>query len=190
MKWSQIERGRRARKKDVEFTPLDSETPIKVDLRVLDGHDYGTVLEYASAYAKARGGEAKDGDESYEYAKDKMTVLLGVTDPDSPDDKPEQFFGSMDDVDAALDRERICSLANHQRVFQAVTSPFPYSFTPDEFQKHVVDMAFTGAHETHPFVTWPPDLQWNYTRTLAIRHVELLTLRSQSSSSDVSVSSS
>lgn len=182
-KWATLTRGKRARKKDVSFTSLESDEPVLLDLKVLDGADDAAVLEYATMFAKSKGGDAKDGDELFEYGKARKTVELACIDKDSTDDKPEPFFASMDEVDAALDRDRILSLAYQQKLFQAIASPFKYAMTDDEFADAIVDIAFREEGDPGPFASWPPQLQWSFTRILAFRFVRSQTHNSSTSSS-------
>ncbi|NUO48728.1 MAG: hypothetical protein HOV80_07720 [Polyangiaceae bacterium] len=184
MKWASVTKGNRARKKDVEFTPLDRDEPLQADLRVLDGKDHGKVLAFAAAYAEQNGGKAVAGDERYDYGKDIQTVLLALTDSDSPGDRPEPVFGSIDELFEALDRDRICALASQQRFYQDVTSPFPFSMTAEEFAVQVADLALAeeGELHNHPFVKWPPGWQLLFTHSLACRLLSYLQLNSPTSS--------
>lgn len=192
MKWSQITKGKRARKRAVEFTPLDADEPVKVDLRILDGADRGSILEFAAAYARSRGGEVREGDPLYDFGVDVKTVALGVVDPESPDDRPEPFFASADEVFEALDRDRICTLAHQQKAFQAQVSPFPMDMTPNEYGEAIAEIAYAeeGGPDS-PFARWqkwPPDFQWRFQRFTAQRLVTSLSLNSTTSSSDTSAS--
>lgn len=182
MKWASLTRGRLARKRGVELTPLDADKPILVDFRILDGNDHGRILEYAAQFALSRHVPAKDGEGAYEFGKDVMTVLLSVTDPESADDKPEPFFGSVSEVFQALDHDRIVALARQQRFFQDTTSPFQFAMTADEFAAKVVAIATAEEGDDDPFVTMPLAMQSSFVRSLASRFLSSLELSSNTSS--------
>lgn len=181
MKWASLTRGRLARKRGVELTPLDADKPLLIDFRILDGNDHGRILEYAAQFALSRHVQAKDGEGAYEFGKDVMTVLLAVTDPESSDEKPEQFFGSVAEVFQALDHDRIVTLARQQRFFQDTTSPFPFALTNEEFSAKVIEIATAEEGDDDPFEKWPLAMQRSFVRSLASRFLRSLELSSTTS---------
>src|SRR5688572_16220574 len=111
--------------------PMPDGTVVRVALRGLFGENEAKVLQGARQYAIARGlPEPMPDDELYEFGKRVHTVLLGVTDVDSPDENPEPFFGSVAEIldeKTGLDPDRIVLLYEAQRMFQDSIAPMSKS---------------------------------------------------------------
>lgn len=165
-KFSNLAKGRRARQRGVPFFTLSGDK-LSVDIGVLDGAQHGDVLKYAAEFAAGRKAQAKDGDPLFEFGKDIQTVALGVLDPESPEEAPELFFVSAEEVLHNLDRDRIAILAAQQRSFQSATSPLQKAMNNDEFFLHVAALAETEEEHDSPFALWAPSMRWSFERTMA-----------------------
>lgn len=189
-KLSDLMKGRRARKRGVPFVTLDG-VESTVDLTVLSGNDYGRVLEYATAYAERFGGKPQEGDPLFDHGRDVMTIALGCVDPDSPDDAPQSFCSSPDEVLDRLHRDWIKILAERQRFFQDVVSPRRQAMTKDEFYDHIVKLAETPEDsDEDPFDRFAPSLRLSFERTLARIYLQAVSTQPTHRSSSGSKSES
>lgn len=189
-------RGSRARRRGVPFRTLEGDQHL-VDMQLIDGLGQAAILEYASSFARKRGGEAHDGEPLFDFGRDVMTVALGVIvhaeppqdgDPcvTHPGESTAYFFSSSDEVLAGCDRDRIKVLADEQRMFQASVSPVRHAMSDEEYFEHITKIAATseGAPPPNFFVTWSPSTQWSVLRTTALllvaAHASSQTPRSSS----------
>lgn len=170
-KWKHIKQGVHARH-NFEF-PAHDGTPVTVALRGLFGENASRVLQGAREYCIARGlPEPMDGDELYDFGKRVWEVYLGCTDPDTPDDKPELFFGSITEIldeKDGLDPDRIVLLSEAQRCFQESIAPAPKNLSVEDFSSMVVMHAVApeDAREL-PFERLPPALRRTFVRSMAL----------------------
>ena len=170
-KWRDIKKGKQAR--HVFEFPMHDGTLASVAIRGLFGENASRVLQGAREYCIARGlPEPMEGDELYDLGKRIWEVYLGCTDPESPDDKPELYFGSiaeiLDDKDG-LDTDRIILLSEAQRYFQDSIAPAPKALSVEDFARMVVmhAVAAEDAREL-PFERLPPATRRNFVRSMAL----------------------
>ncbi len=181
-KFSAIAKGIRARE-PVTFTTLDGRE-IGCDLRILVGADDEAILAEATKRTKDNGGQTVDGDPQFAFQLDVQAVARACTDPESPPEKPEQFFANATEVLENLDRDRIQLLAAQQRLFQDRVAPRSAGLSPEDYMRTIIELDSTPEGADHPFVTWRPRLQLTLVRTLAKQLVISLTHKSLSGSSE------
>lgn len=178
MRYSQIVKGLQARRRGVPFRTLDG-SELLVDVCVIGGEGQARILEYATAFAKKRGGEPKDGAALFEFGKAVMTCALGILvhsperageDPcrTNPSDSSDLFFAGPEEVLEACDRDRAMILASHQTSLQTSTSPMKHGLTDEEFFAKVVDLARKAeGGDSRFFEEWAPGMQESFMRSMA-----------------------
>jgi hypothetical protein len=127
------------------------------DLRVLGGDDYAEILRYATKFAVDRGGEAKDGNELYDFGKSVAIVATAYVDSDSPIDNPSPFFGTSEhptleerasDVlsHPNIGRDTILFLAENSDLYQDECSPQGGrgELSPEDYYKMIAGVAAEG----------------------------------------------
>lgn len=177
-KFSTIKKGALARY-PFEF-PMPDGTMVPVALRGLFGDDAARVLQGAREFAIARGlPEPMEDDELYVFGKRVHTILLGITNVDSPDDKPTPFFdGGIGDILTGLDDDRIILLYEAQRMFQDSIAPMTKSMDGMEYSQMVIAMALASEDARElPFERLPPVLRRSFVRTTCRQLVTLLDLK-------------
>jgi hypothetical protein len=167
-KFRDIAKGSRARR-PFAFT-LPGGTEVACALVGIFGESEGKVLAGARQYAVDHGlPEPMNGDPLYEFGIWVHTLLHGIVDPNSPEDRPEPFFGSvaeiLDEKDG-LDRERIALLFEAQQAFQDELSPRPKSMSLAEFSVQVIAHGLAGEEEELPFERWRPVLRRSFVRNI------------------------
>lgn len=161
--------------------PMPDGTVVRVALRGLFGDNAARVLQGAREFALARGlPEPMEDDELYVFGKRVHTVLLGVTNADSPDDKPELFFdGGIADILGGLDDDRIVLLYEAQRMFQDSIAPVSKSMDAMEYSQMVMATALASEDARElPFERLPPVLRRSFVRITCSQLVTALGLKS------------
>lgn len=178
MRFSQIAKGLQARRRGVPFRTLDGQE-VLVDIRIIGGEGQARILEYATAFAKKRGGEPRDGQALFEFGKAVMQCALGVLghSPEKPGEDPcrtnpgdcvEPFFASPEEVLEACDRDRAMILAEHQSSLQSATSPLRHAMSDEEFYARVVELSQQQeGKEGSFFETLDPSLRLTFARSMA-----------------------
>ena len=183
MRWSSVSKGRKARH-NVELTDLAG-TPVPggVALVPLMYGDDATVASKALVYAKARGVESpKPGDPLYDSGLTLFTVLLTALDPDSPENRPESFFASEEEILTTIDPDRIGLLFYQQREWQRLCSPNAADYDdPMEMVRVLQDCAADEVPE-RPFDALPWRTRRTYLRVWANMLLTLPALKSLSGS--------
>lgn len=142
-RFSDVLKGKKARK-NIEFpAPIDAEHPEKrdrVDLVILSGEEESDALTAARAYAERKGTrDPKGGDPHYDLGLMVHTLVRACVDSEVPGSfafyfapegqapalkTPEAFESMANVVLAHLDRERITYLYEIHRVWQEHCSPW------------------------------------------------------------------
>jgi hypothetical protein len=183
MKFSEIKKGHRARRRGVPFCTLEGDE-VPVDIGLIDGEGQSRILGYATAFAKDHGAEAKMGSPLYEFGVDIMTVALGVlehrdapegADPErtAPGEPAERFFRTPEEVLDGCDRDRIRMLAEQQRRLQALVSPAKLALSNEEYWQMVIGLAGSEERDSGFFDNWAPGLRWSFERSMAMTLLEM-----------------
>lgn len=160
--------------------PMPDGTVVRVALRALFGNDAAQVLQGAREFAIVRGlPEPMEDDELYAFGKRVHTVLLGVTNADSPDEKPTLFFdGGIADILGGLDDDRVVLLYEAQRMFQDSIAPMSKSMDAMEYSQMVMATALASEDARElPFERLPPVLRRSFVRTTCSQLVNALGLK-------------
>ena len=156
---------------------------VDVDVMVLSPGEDEEVLRRAHADAKAAGiDKPTEGEPVYDRAILVHTVALAFVDHESPEASPAPFFASHEEVrtSSLMSTEVLLYLMEQQELWQDERSPRLKDLTPAEFLATLVGVAGGNAGF---FVGQRPGTQWLFTRTLAERHLTLLTPTSDDGSS-------
>lgn len=181
-KFSDIVAGTRALS-DPQTVEIAPGVTITVRFRVLAPFESSSVLSAARAEAKAQGvDEPEVGEPLYEAAFKAHTLAFAIVDPDSKADDPKPYFdGGVEQVKHSklLTDDVIAYLFELWELWRDSVS----------LQKVMLDevtfgrvMEAAGISDARPFLGLRPGARWNFTRTLAARHMSLLRSRSQPSS--------
>jgi hypothetical protein len=170
-KFRDIQKGVRARR-TVEM-PLAG-TTVRLDVRVLGPDDDIAIAVEAAKLARSKGvDEPAPGGEVYDGAETLFTLLRACVDTESPEEQPEPFFASLDELlppDAAaaqknpLTREHLAFLREQQARWQDECSPRRRELDAGEYVAHV---ALAAEGDPRPFVALGPAMQWAFARTMA-----------------------
>jgi hypothetical protein len=137
---------------------VEADTPTSVDVGLAIIGDYTPILEGAARYAKEHSGEAKDGNEIYDYGKAVYTVAICCVDAESDPANPRPFFGDSDNPSVEervsdvlshpnIGRDTVMYLAEHQDLWQDECSPQgdgARNRTPEEYYQLIAEVASEG----------------------------------------------
>lgn len=194
--FGQIAKGTRARKTvqlGLGGARIDPETGawktdeggfvVNLDVRPLNPIETSTVVERARTFAISKGvADPRDGDEIYDDAKILHTLVIACLDSESPPNEPKPFFeGGFDQIHGTemLLPDHIGYLFEHQQLWQDECSPRFLRQSPGQFMASVV--AAAGGDPSF-FVGARPGMRWDSLRTLAAAYLNLMTLKSPSTS--------
>jgi len=181
-KFSDLVAGSRALS-DPETVEIAPGVSITFCCRVLTPFEAISMLSSARADAKAAGvDEPEAGEPIYEAARAKHTIALGLVDPDSTkDEDPKPFFdGGLKQIEHSkkLTNDVIAYLFELWEHWNESVSLQKTMLDEKTFARIMEEAAVGNAR---PFFALRPGVRWNFTRTLAARHVNLLKSRSHSS---------
>jgi len=165
-RFADIALGTSARK--VVDLPLPNGTSDRVAVRVFNDIDDSRVDDAALAYAKDHGVAeelAKPEHPIYDRGHALNTLLLGCSDPDSPDDAPVPYFASVTEIQAGLDRDRIAILLAAQAIHQEQCSSRKLTMAGDEVFATLLDVA--TSEDARPFLRLHPGYAWILLRSTA-----------------------
>lgn len=172
---------------DAERKAWDGPT-VELEVCALTPGDDLEILRLANAFAKERGAvKLEVGDPTYDYAERLFTVLLACVDKDVPAPERKPFFSSVESIlnSRLISQDAIELLYEHQQLHQGEVSPRAKDMSPAEYMATLVAVA--GGNVDF-FLAQRPSTRWVFTRTLAVQQLGLLTLKSESTSSDDSSS--
>lgn len=154
-----------------------------LDIRPINPIEHTTIIEKARAFAISKGvADPKDNDELYDDAKVLYTLVIACLDKDSPEEAPRPFFeGGFEQLHGTeiLLPDHIGYLYEQQQLWQDECSPRFTNQTPGQFMAAVVQSA--GGNQSF-FFGARPGMRWDFTRTLAAAYLNLMTLKSPSTS--------
>ena len=153
----------------IDFERPDGEVD-KVRVRALKGSRDDEIFQGAKAFAEKNGGKAVEGDTEFDRGIYLHTILLACEDSDSPLDKPEPYFPSLDvilDKDGGLDRDRIVYLFEVQQQVQDEFAPRPKNLTPVQYFDWLQRTAEADDGVELPFERSPRATQRMFVRGLA-----------------------
>lgn len=171
MKFSQITKATPPRLRGIKCTTVYGST-FELDIGLMSG----AQEEIAMGNAQRRAAKLATGGETelnFEMALAVEEILAAGIDPESPDDRPEPFFASAEEILTHLDRERIAYLAETQRAFQDEISPRTKVLSPEAYTQAVTDFALREDCSDHAFFAWPRVTQAAFLRQLAADFVEI-----------------
>jgi hypothetical protein len=164
MRFADIKKGQGARR-DVDLTLADGQV-VRAAVRVLLPEDDDTIETQALAYAKERGVESPaPGDPIFRRGVALHTLLLACIDPESPDEAPAPFFDSVEQIESALDRDRIARLYAAQIAHQHRCSPRGLHIGSNEAVRELFEAA--TPEDERPFVRLRHGLQRTFKRRTA-----------------------
>ena len=167
-KYSNLRRGARGFRV-IDFERPDGEVD-KVRVRALKGSRDDEIFQGAKEFAEKNGGKAVEGDTEFDRGIYLHTILLACEDSDSPLDKPEPYFPSLDvilDKDGGLDRDRIVYLFEVQQQVQDEFAPRPKTLSPIQYFEWMRVTAEADDGVELPFERSPRNTQRAFVRGLA-----------------------
>lgn len=191
-KFSTIAKGRRARK--TVFLECGLEEPVRVDVRVLLPDEEADVLARARAFVVSKGmTDAQEGHSAFELGRMVNTLHLACIDTDSPEDRPEPFFASANEIltSEILHRDNVAALYEQQQMWQDEVAKQPLEMSADDFEAL---MGACAGDDPLPFVLLRPGKRWVFVRFMAtllsasLRHKSESSSPSESSTNDESES--
>lgn len=180
-KFSELVAGTRALS-DPETVEIAPGVSITVRFRPLAPFESSAVLSAALADAKAAGvSDPEAGEPIYEASRAIHSIALGLCDAESPKDPKPYFDGGAEQIK----QSRLLTLDVVAYLFelwqQWSDSCSLQKSTLDEMTfARIMEEAAVG--NARPFFALRPGARWNFTRSLAVRHVSSLRARSQSTS--------
>jgi hypothetical protein len=177
-KFKAAPKGILAREKGVTFKTIYGQE-CTVDLGLMSAGDDEDVLLRVSNHL---GASKPEGHPAFEFRTALERVFITAIDPESPEDSPELFFGSVNDVREQLDREIVIFLSQRQAAFQMSVSPLQRGLTNEEYVSAQLQVLQSKEGDPDPFGSWAPSLRWSFLRHTVHRLYALLALRSDSSS--------
>ena len=167
-KFSNLRKGARGYR-EIDFERPDGQVD-KVRVRALLGARDDEIFRAAKEFATANGGNPVVGDVEFDRGTYLHTILLACEDVDSPLDKPEPYFPSLDvilDKDGGLDRDRIVYLFEVQQQVQDEFAPRPKNLTPVQYFDWLQRTAEADDGVELPFERSPRATQRMFVRGLA-----------------------
>lgn len=166
-----------------EWEANEGGTIVELDVRPTNPIEHTLIVERSRAFAMGKGvPNPKDGDELYEDAKILYTLVIACIDKGSPEKDPKPFFeGGFDQLHGTelLLPDHIGYLYEQQQLWQDECSPRFTNQTPGQFMAAV--MATAGGDSSF-FDGARPGMRWDFARTLAAAYLNLMTLKSPTSS--------
>lgn len=183
MRFSQVEKGRRAREA-VEFDTLDGQR-CAAAFRPIDGDLEAEVLKRAQEFSLANGlKDPKPGHPIYELGYEVATLVLAMVDAVDAQQPLVLFWdGGEEQLRRALDRDRIALLFERHARFQDTVSPRKHTLSGEAYILKVFEIATAEGDDDGPFVNLRPGLLKSCMRTMASQLVSSWTARSQDGSS-------
>ena len=167
-KFSNLRKGARGYR-EIDFERPDGQVD-KVRVRALLGARDDEIFRAAKEFATANGGNPVVGDVEFDRGIYLHTILLACEDVDSPLDKAEPYFPSLDtilDKDTGLDRDRIAYLFEVQQQVQDEFAPRPKKLTPLQYFEWMKATAEADDGVELPFERSPRPTQRAFVRGLA-----------------------
>lgn len=158
---------------------------IPVDVRPITAAEEVAALAQARSLAIKQGVEdPREGNSIYDLLVMASVVLIGCVDHDSPQDKPEPFCESIEQV-LSLGRDSVVYLYEAQEAWQEKTSPRRRKLSPEEYLALVVQLAASDEEDDalDPFARWPRATLVSCMRTMASQLLSSPGPRSQPTSS-------
>lgn len=185
MKFSQIQRGKRAERR-ASFPSLgDDGAIIEAEFVCvpLGGHEEAEALSFAESYAREHGIKSPSpGMPLYDLGMQIKTLELSMLDVDSPPSARLRFFGSTKEVES-LPRETIVYLFAIVDDWQDQCSPMSHKINDDSLYATIHKLGTGGPDAERFFDSCGPGLRRIFTLSMARLLVTLLGPKSSPSGS-------